>query len=146
MLLWLSETATWARGNHRPEAVAVIADVDPRTIRRFEKGEHWPQRLDEILSAYAFLSDIDDPRELWGRALDQWNKFGTAPALTGGDDQRRVAERIKERPARRETAAAPEEPAARDGALSGLAHEPEGPEQRQPAQKQKRNPRRGRPG
>lgn len=94
MLLFLSEAAAKTRNGYSQNAVAAIAGVDPRTIRRFEDGAHWPQDLNHILSAYASLADMEDPREIWQMALDEWYRYGANPASL--DDQaRRIAERVK---------------------------------------------------
>ncbi len=91
MLLFLSEVAAAARGEHSLEVVAIIAGVSPRTVRRFEDGEHWPHDLDRILAVYAHLGGIKDPREMWRDALDCWYDHGTQPRRLDAHE-RRVAE------------------------------------------------------
>lgn len=138
MLLFLSEAAVAARGDYTPDQVAAIAGVGWRTVRRFEEGKHWPQRLDQILSAYAYLAGLEDPRQLWQQALDDWQAHGAMMAPL--DEQgRRIAEAIKPpaRPKRRRAPAADDD---LDDALSG------GEESERPAtgRRQSQSRRRGR--
>ena len=52
--------------------IAVVADVDPSTIWRFERG-HWPRNADDIIAAYAAELGLD-PLELWKRALERLSR------------------------------------------------------------------------
>lgn len=133
MLLFLSEVAIRTRGDYKPEDVAAVARLDARTIKRFEAGEHWPRDLERVLSAYATLADIQDPRDLWREALDAWYRSGSNPAqLT--DEGERMARAIKERDA----------DAGPRGPLPGSEADPEARGQQRQARGQNRSRRRAR--
>lgn len=51
--------------------IAVVADMDPSTIWRFEHGQ-WPRNADQIIAAYAAELEIE-PFDLWQRALEIWS-------------------------------------------------------------------------
>jgi len=74
MIKYLAAAAREAREQADPRRkiihIAVVADMDPSTIWRFEHG-HWPRNADEIIAAYAEELDVTS-RELWERALQLW--------------------------------------------------------------------------
>jgi hypothetical protein len=110
MLYWLAQAAKRARGDERREVVAALADQSKEIIKRFEDAVNWPQKLDQVVAAYAQVGGLEDGRQLWQEALDLWWAHGSKP-LTGRRDEatrpsQRVAaevERTARRQARRET-------------------------------------------
>lgn len=79
MVQWLAQAAKEARteGGRKIIHIAVVADMDPSTIWRFESG-HWPRDPDLIVDAYAAELEID-PRVLWSRALELWDEDEHTP-------------------------------------------------------------------
>jgi transcriptional regulator with XRE-family HTH domain len=61
-------------------AIAYAAEVDPKTIERFEDGETL-KRADQKLAAYAAALGMDDPRDLWMMAAAEWKERGEPPVL-----------------------------------------------------------------
>jgi hypothetical protein len=93
-LYWLAEAAKDLReqAGVRPETVASIMDVGIHRIDRFEKAENWPRDPDRLLAAYATATGLEDPREIYQRALNLWHAHGTAPLLSAkGDATKRGA-------------------------------------------------------
>lgn len=74
MIKHLAAVAKQARESADPKRkiihIAVVADVDPSTIWRFEKGR-WPKDADKLIAGYATELEID-PIELWMRAISRW--------------------------------------------------------------------------
>jgi hypothetical protein len=92
-LYWLAEAAKRLReeAGVRPETVASIMDVGIHRIDRFEKAENWPRDPDRLMAAYATATGLQDPREIYQRALELWHAHGTAPLLSAkGDGARDV--------------------------------------------------------
>lgn len=58
------------------EAVADLAHVKAPTVQRFEKSAHWSRDLDALIAAYAYAAKVDDPRDLYQRAIDLWREEG----------------------------------------------------------------------
>lgn len=82
MLLYLSEAAKAARerAERRVEGVADLADVSVGAVYRFERGESWPHKVDQVVSAYADIAGVE-PLEIWQRALNLWRKYGEGPLV-----------------------------------------------------------------
>lgn len=53
--------------------IAVELEVDQATVRRFERGQHWPRDPDAMVNAYARDLDIS-PVELWRAAVKLWER------------------------------------------------------------------------
>jgi transcriptional regulator with XRE-family HTH domain len=71
---WLGQAARGYResaGVVRSQIAGAVA-VDQSTVARFEAGQSWPREIDEMLDAYAKLSGLDAPRDIWERALGLW--------------------------------------------------------------------------
>jgi transcriptional regulator with XRE-family HTH domain len=73
MLDFLAATAREARrqAGLRQIDIATTAGVAHTIISAFELAEHWPQRIDEIIAAYAQELGCD-PTDLWGAAVQRW--------------------------------------------------------------------------
>lgn len=84
MRYWLGQTlreARQARGIKLID-IARLADYsDASALTRFENDETWPNRLDLVIAAYAYMCGIEDGRELWESALKRWRRSGSAPTL-----------------------------------------------------------------
>lgn len=50
-----------------------ISETHEGTVRRWEKGEVWPRRIQTTLDKYAAISGITQ-LELWERVLDLWRQ------------------------------------------------------------------------
>lgn len=59
--------------------VAYHAGVDKATISRFEQGT-WSRGLDQIVTAYALLGGVEDPRSIWMKAAKNYRQHGTIPS------------------------------------------------------------------
>jgi hypothetical protein len=74
MIKFLAEAAKELRETADPKRkiihVAVIADMDPTTIWRFEKGQ-WPRDADQVIAAYATELGLE-PIDIWAKALELW--------------------------------------------------------------------------
>jgi len=84
---WIAQAAKdirLGRGVH-PGTVAALADVNQRTIDRFELSESWPDDPDRYIAAYAKAAGISDGREIYERALKRWRAEG--PPLTLDEPQ-----------------------------------------------------------
>ena len=83
MLYWMALTAQNVRGDESLESVASLAEVSVGSLRAFERANSWPQaaRLDRVLAAYASVGGLGDAREIWRRALAQWEVDGEPPHL-----------------------------------------------------------------
>lgn len=64
------------------ETVAGLVDRRGRTVERFEKMETVPDDPERLMAAYAQVAGLDDPREIYQRALDLWYEHGSMPVLT----------------------------------------------------------------
>jgi len=60
--------------------VAFYAGVDAGQISRFINQGTWPRALDQIVAAYALLSGIEDPRDIWIEAAENFRRHGTIPS------------------------------------------------------------------
>lgn len=49
--------------------IAQVAGVAESTLSRFERGHRWPERLNDIVAAYAEATGTT-PREIWRQALE----------------------------------------------------------------------------
>ena len=94
---WLAQAAQEARGQATREDIASLSRSGIDKIRRFEAGRTLPQDLDQVIAAYAELAGVNDPREIYQRALDLWYAHGVRPAI-GRDGRRELAtgERFEE--------------------------------------------------
>lgn len=87
MVYWLGRTLRemrLAKGISARKVAALIPGksgdtLDPSSVSRFENGEHWPTRPEEILFAYAYLCGVEDVRDLWQRAVADFIAKGGAP-------------------------------------------------------------------
>lgn len=75
MLDYLGQAARAAReqAGLRQIDIATTADVSHVTISEFERGGGWPERLDEILVAYAEETGCEQV-DLWEEALELWRR------------------------------------------------------------------------
>lgn len=86
------------------EMIATLANVSGNSIRRFEALSSWPHyALEDYVAAYAFIDpSVDDPRELYDRALDWWVAHGHAPLLAReteevpGTPDTKIIQRVRE--------------------------------------------------
>jgi len=78
---WISETLRSARENARirPDDLARILNVNPKTIERLERDESFDRHIDRYLAGYAYAIGLEDARQLWEMALQRWYKHGAAP-------------------------------------------------------------------
>lgn len=86
MLYWLARAAQRAREERgrKPVHIAASASVDQSTITRFEKGRAWPDKIEEIVNAYA--ADLEIPAvEIWAAAVDLW-RLSAAPGERFADE------------------------------------------------------------
>lgn len=96
MRYWLGRTLRETREAARDEGGHELAlyqialylrdsgiQISEATLSRLETDSTgWPRKdLDAIVAAYADLCGIEDPRDLWRRALDSWVSRGGIPAL-----------------------------------------------------------------
>lgn len=51
--------------------IATTAGVSHTIISQFERAVFWPERLDEIVAAYAQETGCE-PVDVWAAALDRW--------------------------------------------------------------------------
>lgn len=74
MLPQLAKAARCARKDAGASTAEVAhdANVDPVTVRRFERARAWPRDPDALICAYARAAHRD-PKEIWREALDRWN-------------------------------------------------------------------------
>ena len=63
-----------------PETLAtmVVPVVQGNTLRRFEKGQNQPGRLDSILDAYVQVTPFASRRELWEEAMSRLSEYNEA--------------------------------------------------------------------
>lgn len=83
MRYWLARACREARertGQRRAE-IALLAGIDPSTLSRFETFQTWPQNVDRVIVAYAYLCEIEDARSLWVQATRSFMKHGGVPLL-----------------------------------------------------------------
>jgi hypothetical protein len=66
------------------EVAAPVGGIDK--IRRFERGESLPRNIDQVISSYAKLAGVPDPREIYKRALELWYAEGTRPEVSANGD------------------------------------------------------------
>jgi hypothetical protein len=87
-LYWIAEAALAVRAEAHasPERVADLIGVGSPTVKRFEKAQNWPADPDRVMAAYAEVGGLEDPREIYQRALDLWHKHGSKPLLSAKDD------------------------------------------------------------
>lgn len=73
MLQHLGEAARRARetAGLRQIDIATTARVGHVTVSRFERGEAWPHRPDELVDAYAEELGVE-AIDLWVAALEAW--------------------------------------------------------------------------
>lgn len=57
-----------------------LSTTEP-TVSRIETSPGWPRDLDAIVAAYAEVCRIEDPRDLWEKALGAWISRGGIPYL-----------------------------------------------------------------
>lgn len=74
MIRFLAAAAKERREDAEPKRkiihIAVVADMDPSTVWRFEQG-HWPRDVDTLIAAYATELGVES-LEIWSRALELW--------------------------------------------------------------------------
>lgn len=83
ILYWIARTCRELRDrrNIHVRDIAAVVQVDQGTVYRFEKAERMPQKVDQIVAAYAYLCGVDDGRDLWATAIHDWKTKGAAPFL-----------------------------------------------------------------
>ena len=83
MLYWLARACRELReaADVKPGDVAAVVRIDTGTVYRFEKAERLPHKIDQLIAAYAYLCGIDDGREIWQTAVEDWMTKGGAPFL-----------------------------------------------------------------
>jgi hypothetical protein len=54
--------------------------IDNGTLSRFENEAKWNRHPEAIVACYAEAFGIEDSRNLWGIALQEWETRGEAPA------------------------------------------------------------------
>lgn len=84
MSYWMA----WALKDARVRAgigsakMATSLDVNERTIKRLEEGKSLAGHkldMESAVAGYAYVLGIEDGRELWRRAIDEWMKHGSPP-------------------------------------------------------------------
>lgn len=72
--------------------IASLAKVrEPKTVRRWEKGENWPQQLNLVLQIYAEAGNYRGARELCEAALRLWREHDEDPATQFEGEAERAA-------------------------------------------------------
>lgn len=86
---WIGQALRNAREDARvPKSyIAALLNESETTITRLEKddglyAEFWGRDIDRAVWAYAYAIGIDDPRELWQHALNDWYEKGALPAFS----------------------------------------------------------------
>lgn len=113
LLYWLAAAAREARtqAGVSEERIADRLNVRAVTITRFEKAAHWPSDVDRFMAGYAESAGIDDPRDIYHRALELWHQHGTAPHLRDNNGALTAGQQFeREISARRGRPRAPSEP------------------------------------
>lgn len=85
---WLGKAAREVREEADGTLPSIASKLGRRGIaglERFERGQTLPQRLEQVLAAYALEAELEDPREIIVRAMRDWFQGGGPPVLNGGD-------------------------------------------------------------
>lgn len=87
MSFWIGLAARKAReeaGVVRSQIAGPLG-IDQSTVTRFETTTSWPDKtgIDELLTVYAELSGVEDPRDIWERALKMWRGGATGSGEAG---------------------------------------------------------------
>lgn len=86
---WVTVTLKEARegADIKPRTIAHTLDIDQSRIYKFERNQHWPAEVDQILAAYARALGIKDPRAFYAEALKRWRADGEAPRIESDPTQ-----------------------------------------------------------
>lgn len=110
MTYWLAQACLMAReeAGKKQSHVAAALDMNQSSVYRFELGGSWVRDADRFVNAYAQVVGLDDPRQIWDRALALWHQHGANPFEENGSLSgfREAIGSVRE-PARREARAEP---------------------------------------
>lgn len=86
---WIAEAMKTARiraGIAEIDIAVRVGRKDPITVRRWERGENWPQNIDYVLAAYADAADLGGTRAMCELALDLWREHDEASPTQPAED------------------------------------------------------------
>lgn len=98
MAYWIAVTLRQERekaGISRSHIAASLG-LSPKTIDRLEAGESMGRDIDHAIAGYGYILGMNDNRELWQKALDNWSAHGSAPVFKPGGPAEAFARAIRE--------------------------------------------------
>jgi|SRR5581483_8988448 len=74
MRYWIGRTLEAAREDRGldPGQMATAIDGKEATIKKWEKGKHFPRDIDQALAAYAYVLGRKDGLVFWTEAVERW--------------------------------------------------------------------------